>query len=58
MHEVLRVYGEMSGKKLEHLTHIEAPWLEAREGLAPEQASNSKIKKETMLQFYSSLLNE
>lgn len=56
--EVNRVYGELSAKKLEYLTHNEKPWVEARNGIASEKSSNAIITKESMLHFYSKLLNE
>jgi uncharacterized phage-associated protein len=48
----------LSAKKLEYLTHNENPWIEARNGIAPEKISNAIISKESMLHFYSKLLNE
>lgn len=58
LQEVNRVYGELSAKKLEYLTHSEAPWIKARNGMPLEQKSDTIISKEHMLRFYSNLLNE
>lgn len=40
---VLAAYGRHSGAWLRDLTHREAPWRNARRGLAPEQRSNRII---------------
>ncbi len=56
--EILRVYGKYDAKYLERLTHREDPWLEARNGLAPEAASNNIIPKEKMKKYYSKLYKE
>lgn len=56
--EVQRVYGEKSARYLEELTHHEAPWLEARNGLPLEVRCSNIISKENMLHFYSEMLQE
>lgn len=45
-------YGQYGAKKLEQMTHHEAPWREARAGLSPEAASKTKISKVLMRNFY------
>jgi uncharacterized phage-associated protein len=55
--EVQRVYGEKSAKSLELLTHQEAPWLAARDGLPLEARCNAVISKESMTAYYQSLLS-
>ncbi len=55
--EVNRIYGEKSAKMLEVLTHQEKPWLEARNDLPPEARCNNVITKESMINYYSTLLN-
>ncbi len=52
---VLRDYGHLSGRTLSHLTHQEAPWREAREGLEPTESSSTPISIDTMYDFYSAL---
>jgi len=52
---VLTKYGGLSSMELELLTHNEAPWIEARQGLAPHKSCKNKISKERMREFYSSL---
>ena len=52
---VLAAYGGLSGRQLSHLTHSEAPWQEAREGLAPTDRSSRRIKRETMQAYYAAL---
>ena len=52
---VLFSYGSLSGRQLSHLTHNEAPWREAREGLGPTDRSRRPISLDKMHQFYSAL---
>ena len=47
-------YGELSANQLEQLTHSEAPWLNAREGLAPDQRSNNVVLIEDMKAYHAS----
>ena len=50
---VLKAYGAMSGKSLEHLTHSEYPWVKARAGLRIDQKSQRKILIQDMKRYYS-----
>lgn len=49
---IYRVYGKLSGYRLEKLTHSEDPWKKAREGLSPEVKSRNKIKDEDIKAYY------
>ncbi|GAN72101.1 hypothetical protein ASY01nite_13870 [Acetobacter syzygii] len=49
---IMDAYGDMSAKKLEHLTHGEEPWIEARGDLPAEARCNTKISQDTMTRFY------
>ncbi|BDG46395.1 type II toxin-antitoxin system antitoxin SocA domain-containing protein [Parageobacillus sp. KH3-4] len=44
--------GHLSGKELEELTHQEAPWLDAREGLDPYEISNNIIPLEHIHAYF------
>lgn len=48
-------YGNLDGDTLSHLTHIEAPWKDAREGLPIEAPSNNEITTQSMIDYYSNL---
>lgn len=50
---IFEEYGQFSAKRLERMTHEEAPWLDAREGLSPEAASKRIIPKIKMRNFYA-----
>lgn len=54
---VMQAYGPFSAFQLEQLTHSEAPWLEARTGLAPDEPSHNVINTETMKRYYRARLN-
>lgn len=56
--EVMEIYGQKSAKYLEELTHIERPWMEARNGLSPEIRSKNIIFKESMEKYYTTLLSK
>jgi uncharacterized phage-associated protein len=52
---VLKFYGEKTAQWLSDLTHSEAPWKEAREGLSPGDRSNRRITESAMAEYYGSL---
>jgi uncharacterized phage-associated protein len=54
LEEVWEVYGQYSATKLEQMTHDEAPWLEARQGIHPLTPSQQPISERTMADFYRS----
>lgn len=54
--EIYNIYGRLTAKDLERLTHGEDPWNIARGGLSPEAASNNIITKESMKKYYKLLL--
>jgi uncharacterized phage-associated protein len=53
---VLDAYGDRSAGALSDLTHREAPWSEARQGLGPDERSNREITPAAMQEYYESLL--
>lgn len=52
---VLRFYGSKDGQWLSDLTHREAPWKNAREGLAPGEYGDTEISHAAMAEYYGSL---
>jgi len=52
---VLEVYGDKPAHWLSDLTHREAPWLSAREGIDAGVRSNREISHASMAEFYSEL---
>lgn len=52
---VLKFYGDKTAHYLSELTHAEAPWKTAREGLEPGELSNREISHAAMAEYYSSL---
>lgn len=55
---ILATYGDFSAKHLERMTHAEAPWIEARNGLPDEAWCREPILKETMARFYRELYEQ
>ena len=51
---VLDYYGQRPSQWLSDLTHREAPWREARSGLAPDDPGNREISHAAMAEYYSS----
>ena len=49
---VCSALGDMTGAELSERTHLESPWLNAREGLSPSDPSNAVITQETMQSYY------
>ncbi len=48
-------YGDKDGNELEALSHIEQPWMKAREGIDESQRSESPIDPEDMKSYYLSI---
>lgn len=53
--KVLAFYADRSPQWLSDLTHMEAPWREARAGTPDRAASRSEITPEAMGRYYASL---
>lgn len=53
--EVLKYYGGKNAQWLSQLPHMEAPWKDARQKLAPGQRCNSIVTKESMAMYYGGL---
>jgi uncharacterized phage-associated protein len=51
--QIWNVYGKFDPAFLEQLTHSEAPWQMAREGLEPHMGSGNIISLNSMRDFYS-----
>ncbi len=58
LEEVWNAYGELSARQLEHLTHSEQPWVEARKRLDPGEKSQEVILHETMKSYYQKYVVE
>ena len=52
---VLRDYGDMEPYALRELSHKEAPWKDARNGLPEGEKCRNVIRKESMGEYYGSL---
>jgi len=52
---VLGFYGSRSSHWLSDLTHREAPWRDARAGLAPGERGSTEISHAAMAEYYGSL---
>ncbi|HSX03292.1 MAG TPA: type II toxin-antitoxin system antitoxin SocA domain-containing protein [Rhabdochlamydiaceae bacterium] len=52
---VLNAYGDKTAQWLSDLTHMEDPWIKAREGLKPGERGNVVIMLSTMHEYYSSI---
>ena len=52
---VLNYYGDKNAQWLSQLTHMEAPWKEAREGVPSGAKCHNIITKESMAMYYGSL---
>ncbi|MGO4909537.1 Panacea domain-containing protein [Pseudorhodobacter sp. W20_MBD10_FR17] len=52
---VLKYYGDKTAQWLSDLTHSEAPWKDARDGLSAGERSNHPIPVAAMAEYYGSL---
>jgi uncharacterized phage-associated protein len=48
-------YGSKTSQWLSDLTHMEEPWRQAREGVAPGERSNREITPAALSEYYGSL---
>jgi uncharacterized phage-associated protein len=55
LNEVWEVYGQFSAKRLEEMTHDEAPYVEARGDLREYEKSSEEITREAMKAYFSGL---
>ncbi len=55
---VVKYYGKKTALQLSELTHREDPWREARAkaGLRPLERGHAEITRESMMEYYSSLV--
>jgi uncharacterized phage-associated protein len=53
---IINTFLPIDAYKLEQMTHIEPPWIEARGGLPPDAFCKNIIKPETMQAYFRSLL--
>jgi uncharacterized phage-associated protein len=54
---VLGIYGRHTSEWLVEQTHMEPPWLEAREGLPPDTKASPEIDIAAMKRYYTRILN-
>jgi len=58
LQDVWRVYGKYDANFLERLSHQEAPWINARNGLEGYAISSNIISLEELNKYFSSLLDK
>jgi uncharacterized phage-associated protein len=56
--EIIEVFGTETAVDLERMTHQEAPWIEARNGLARDAICTNVISKDSMRDYYRSLSDQ
>lgn len=58
LNDIWHTFGIYDGKYLEEQTHKESPWIDARKGYAPGEKCQVIISKESMKEFFKSVINE
>ena len=53
---VLKDYGDKPSQWLSDLTHLEAPWREARKGVDPRERGDKEITWAALAEYYGGLL--
>ena len=53
---VKEYYGKFDGKYLEEITHKQAPWLYARQGLDPDERDDKNMPKEIIADYFIGLM--
>jgi len=54
---IIEEFGTETAVALERMTHREAPWIEARNGLPNGAASDARISPDSMKKYYRSLID-
>lgn len=54
---ILETYAKFSGSELENMTHMESPWIKAREGYRSSERCEKQINNQDMIDYYSSRLS-
>lgn len=54
---ILETYAKFSGSELENMTHMEYPWINAREGYRSSERCEKQINNQDMIDYYSSRLS-
>ena len=58
LNDIWQTFGIYDGKYLEEQTHKEKPWIDARKGYAPGEKCQVIISKDSMKEFFKSVINE
>lgn len=58
LRELYAEYFSLDAYELELMTHRESPWINARQGLAPDEPSRREISLEDMRAYFSTLAAE
>lgn len=53
---ILENFAKFDGTQLEHMTHHEEPWIEARGSVLPAARCEKEINEEAMRRYYASRL--
>lgn len=56
LNDIYEIYGGLSANELEELTHSEAPWIEARQGLGHYDNGVEVINDEVIIEYYGNKL--
>ncbi len=55
INHVLEFYGDKTSQWLSDLTHMEAPWRDARQGIPAGERGEKEITHASLMEYYSSL---
>lgn len=58
LEDVVDEYFGLSAYELERLTHLEEPWLKARNGMPNDEPSNAEIYDQWMIDYYKKYLKD
>ena len=53
LEQVWDEYGKFTGNQLEAISHQEKPWIDARDGVPPYEASSSIISDKNIFMYYN-----
>ncbi len=56
LNKTIEIYGKYSADELENISHSQQPWINARKGLSPIDASNNLLKDEDIFVTFKEIL--
>ncbi len=58
LNKTMELYGDKEADILEEISHIQTPWINARDGIGITEVSNAKLSEKDIFNTFKEILNE